>query len=204
MIYRNLIIETDKPLPTSENIKQLEATLGVPLPDDYKNFLSHCNGGYMDYEINVQFPNGSSEFIGYCGFYSLGEGEWETNPFELHQARALSAIPSAGVLPIARDGGGSILYLDLRDDYKVVAFVHGLPAWTGLRQEDSLIEVASSFDEYLSKLVISDISAQDHIENFEVTPDTVASTIQWLDSGNKDWRSKFRELWNERVPTAKV
>ena len=201
-IYRNLVIETDTPLPTSENIKQLEAALGHPLPDDYKKFLSNCNGGDMDYQINVRFPNGSREFIGFSSLYSVSEGEWETNPYELHQARAQSEFPSAGVLPIAIDGGSSILYLDLRNGYQVVAFVHGLPAWTGLRQEDSLIQVASSFDDYLSKLVICDEIAQYHIEHFEITPESVANTIQWLDSGNKDWRSKFSKLWNDRVPDA--
>lgn len=200
VIYRNLIIETDTPLPTSESIKQLEAALGVSLPDDYKTFLSHCNGGDMDYQIDVQFPGGSSEFIGFSGLYSVTEGEWGTNPFELYQARAVSEFPSTGVLPIADDGGGSILYLDLRDEYRVVAFVHGLPAWTGLREEDSLIQLASSFDDYLSKLVICDEIARHHIEHFEITPESVASTIEWLDSGNKDWRSKFSKLWNERVP----
>jgi cell wall assembly regulator SMI1 len=204
VIYRNLIIETETPPSTSETIKQLEAALGVQLPDDYKKFLSHCNGGDMDYQINVQLPDGSSEFIGFSVLYSVSEGEWETNPFELQQARAQSEFPSAGVLPIAIDGGGSILYLDLRDGYKVVAFVHGLPAWTGLREEDSLIRVASSFDDYLSKLVICDEIAQHHIEHFEITPESVANTIQWLDSGNRDWRSKFRTVWNERVPDAKV
>ena len=199
MIYRDLIIETDKPPPTSERIKQLETALGLPLPNDYKKFLSHCNGGYMDYQINVTFPNCRSEFIGYGALYSVSEGEWETNPFELYQGRKLSGLPPSGVLPIARDGGGSILYLDLRRGYKVVAFVHGLPAWTGLRQEDTLIQAASSFDDYLSQLVICDDIAQDHIENFEITPESVAATIQWLDSGNKDWRSKFGKLWNERV-----
>jgi len=203
VIYRNLIIETDTPLPTGENIEHLEAALGRQLPDDYKNFLSHCNGGDMDYQINVRFPNGSSEFIGFSSLYSVSGGEWETNPYELHQARAQSEFPSAGVLPIAIDGGSSILYLDLRNGYQVVAFVHGLPAWTGLRQEDSLIQVASSFDDYLSKLVICDEIAQYHIEHFEITPESVANTIQWLDSGNKDWRSKFSKLWNDRVPDAK-
>lgn len=97
-----------------------------------------------------------------------------------------------------------MLYLDLREGYEVVAFVHGLPSWTGLRQQDSLVNVASSFDEYLEKLHISDDSAEAHISTFEVSPDTVRATIEWLDSGNQGWRVKFKELWNSRISFAQI
>lgn len=205
MKYRNLIIEDTNQPVTDAEIRSIEKELGTDLPEDYKAFLKSCNGGYLEYDILISFKNGSTEYLCFSSIYAAkGETDWESNPFELRQARKQDGFPQEGVIPIARDGGSSVLFLDLRDGYKVVAFVQGLPEWTGLRQEDALVVIAESFDEYLNKLTISDEMVKEHIENFEVSESSVESTLEWLDSIGLEWREKYRELWNERVPFKKL
>lgn len=199
MIYRDLVVESRGPPVATLLVQEVEALLGCALPSDYREFLVECNGGHMGYQIEVSFPNGFREYLEYGSLYSVDHGEWETNPFELRRAREDNQVPPQGVLPIARDGGGSVLYIDLRAGYRVVAFVEGLPGWTGRSQESSLVEVATSFDEYLSKLVICDDIARDHIESFDITPESIRATVQWLDSRSKGWRAKFADIWNLRV-----
>lgn len=45
---------------------------------------------------------------------------------------------------------------------------------------------------------------EDHTELFEVTEESVLATIEWLDTANKNWRIKYKELWNSRVLFEKV
>lgn len=120
------------------------------------------------------------------------------------QEQKKEGFPDKGVLPIATDGGGSTLYIDLRDGYKMVAFVEGMPGWTGLRQENSIVVVAESFYDYLSKLTLSDETIEYHINNFEVNESSVLATLEWFDSVRKDWRSVFKEEWNSRVSFMQV
>ena len=205
MKYRNLLIEDTNSNATHAEIESIENELGMPLPNDYKEFLKSCNGGYLEYDILINFEKGRSEYLCFSSLYSASnENDWECNPFELNEARKQEGFPQTGILPIARDGGSSMLYLDLRDGYKVVAFVQGLTEWTGLRQEDSIVIVANSFGEYLEKLTISDEMIKDHIENFKVSEDSVNSTIDWFDSIGLEWREKYRKQWNERVPFNEV
>ena len=205
MKYRNLLIEDTNQQATDAEIVSIENELGMCLPNDYKEFLKSCNGGYLEYDILIHFENEKSEYLCFSSLYrASGDDDWECNPFELRQARKQEGFPETGVIPIARDGGSSMLYLDMREGCKVVAFVQGLPEWTGLRQEDSLVVVANSFDEYLDKLTISDEMIEDHIENFEISEDSVNATIEWFDSIGLEWRDKFRGQWNERVPFKQV
>lgn len=205
MKYRNLLIEDTNQQATDVEIISIENELGASLPNDYKKFLKSCNGGYLEYDILINFENEKSEYLCFSSLYRASrDDDWGCNPFELRQARKQERFPEAGVIPIARDGGSSMLYLDMREGCKVVAFVQGLPEWTGLRQEDSLVVVANSFDDYLDKLTISDEMIKDHIESFEISEDSVNATIEWFDSIGLEWRDKFRGQWNERVPFNQV
>lgn len=58
------------------------------------------------------------------------------------------------VLPFARDGGSSVVYLDLTKEGngRVVAFVHGLPVWASKHQEDRYIVLAPDFLSYAKLL----------------------------------------------------
>ena len=198
--YLGLIVGDPNPPPSERAMSWLEAELRTSLPEDYLAFVQTCNGGYVDYDIEVVFADGSSEALCFCSFYEVVQGSaWETVPFELINAKKMEGFPQERVLPIARDGSGSQLFLDLRDGYGVAAFVHGLPAWTGLREEDSLVRVADSFAEYWSRLAITDDYAQYCIEDFDPKYFNAESLAEWLDTGNKNWRTKFGDLWNKHV-----
>ena len=200
MLFRNRIIDDTKPPPSAELVAQLERSLGCTLTSDYRQFLDVCNGGHADYEIDIEFDDGTSEPMSFGGMYSLSSpGSWETLPFELTQARQQQGFPTSKVLPIASDGGGSMLFLDLRDDYRVVAFVHGLPAWTGLRQQDSLIAVAQSFNDYLDALYISDDMIVDAITNFDPKYNVPEMMAELFDTGSPNWRMTQAEIWNRHV-----
>ena len=205
MNYKGLIVDEPNQPATLAQLALLESVLGRSLPEDYRSFLTSTNGCVLEYEVLVQFEGGTKEELSFSTLYGVcPDGSWATNPFELVEQRQMQSFPDLGVLPIGRDGGSSVLYLDLRSGYSVVAYVHGLPEWTGLRRDDALVTVAATFDDYLAQLHISDESAQDHISTFKPSTDSVRHTIEWLDSGSTDWRSKFRELWNDRVPVAPI
>jgi hypothetical protein len=115
------------------------------LPASFREFLRVANGGHIPYSIDVPTGPGQTEPISFCGVFSAEEGTFcdETFLGEIRSARDYAKIPS-GVLSLARDGGGSIVYLDLTPNGKgrVVAFVEGLPGWVGRRTESAFIELA--------------------------------------------------------------
>jgi hypothetical protein len=208
--YGNLMVylAEDHVAPMAEAFAELEELLGWPLPPDYQHFLEACNGAYLNYQIEVVAPDGARDYLGFGITFALaGDGGPDTNPFELMEAREADGFPQEGVLPVARDAEGNGLCLDLRDGARVVAFVHGVPAWSDLVEHESLIEVAPSFQDYLERLFIPDGVAEQAIEEFdgaEGADIAIEAMIEWLDSGNDDWREKFADLWNDRVPTHPV
>jgi len=204
--YRGLIFEDAGEPASAEALALLEARLGARLPDDYRAFLSALNGAELDYEVVATLANGDRETLAFSLFSVDPEGGWESNPHELEQLREVEGFPASGLLPIGRDGGSSVLLLDLRDGRQDVAvMVAALPAWTGRRQQgDEYVVLADSFDAYLALLHLSDETVVDHIERFLITPESIAATLEWLDSGSPGWRERFREQWNARVSEAPI
>lgn len=202
--YRHLAIEGAKPSPSKAQIYEIEKLLGAKLPSSFKAYLESANGGYLEYVIDVPTGNGNAEAICFCSLFSAESGDFcdETFIGEIKAAREHSKIPS-GILPFARDGGGSIVYLDLttKGNGRVVAFVHGLPAWAGKRTESAYIELAESFDGYINKLRIDIESVLDHLENDAVEPSHISATEEWLDIGLPNWRIDNNLL--QAVETAK-
>ncbi|HLY75996.1 MAG TPA: SMI1/KNR4 family protein [Planctomycetota bacterium] len=196
--YKGLIVDRFNSPPSSEDIRRVEMELGCSLPADYRAMIDACNGASLNYFTTVELAFGRRETMGYCSFHAVSPGEWGTLPFELAQIRRWPGFPAQKVLPIARDGGGSVLFLDLREGCRVLAFVDGLPAWTGREGNESLVPVAKSLDEYLAGMVIPDEIAKDHLETFDVTPESVRATAEWLDSRCVDWRRKCGDIWASR------
>jgi hypothetical protein len=189
--YRHLAIESAKPAPTESQLASIEALLGARLPVSFRDYLRVANGGYLEYVIDVPMGSGKTELISFCGLFSADEGTFcdETFVGEIRSAREYARIPK-GVLPFARDGGGSVVYLDLspKGNGRVVAFVTGLPGWTSLRTESAFIELAPSFDEYVSKLRIDRGAVIDHLVHDATDLSHVDATEEWLDIGMPDWR----------------
>ena len=190
--FRHLAIERAKPAPTEAQVAAIESLLGASLPASFREFLQAANGGYLEYVLDVPVGDGRSEELSFSGIFSADDGDFcdETLLGEIRSAREYQKVPP-GVLPFARDGGGSIVYLDLSPEGcgRVVAFVAGLPEWTGLRTESAFVEVASSFDEYVSKLRIDRSSVIDHLQHDVERIEHVDATEQWLSIGMPSWRS---------------
>lgn len=194
--YRGLTVEDTREAAADEAISQLEARLGAHLPKDYRWFLKHCNGAYLDYDVIATLASGEREPLSFSLFGLDLEDTCESNPFELEQLQSLPDFPAPGLLPIGRDGGASLLLLDLREGrQEVAAVVAGLPAWTGRHQQgDEYVILAESFDAYLDLLHLSHERILDHIDRFMINTQTIEATLQWLDKDSPGWREKYREV----------
>jgi hypothetical protein len=196
--YQHVVIEGAMSPPTTTEIAAIESAVGVGLPEDFKEFLRVANGGHIEYEIDVGHPEGM-ERMGFGLLFATRRSPGATSALEtflgeLEAAWRIGPI-SREVLPIARDGGGSMLFLDLTAEGggRIVAFVHGLPAWAGGRQTDAFVEVAPSFSDYISKLFISEELARDLIDDAQGQGDRarLAEIREWLEIGMPDWRDRL-------------
>jgi cell wall assembly regulator SMI1 len=206
-IFRHLAIDGSKPAPSEADIRALEHELGAALPPSFREYLNAANGGYLEYCINVPTGHGNTESMLFGSLFGIGDkhSRYETFSSEIELARECHDIPK-GVLPFARDGGGSTVFLDLTTEGKgrVIAFVYGLPAWAGKRTESSFIELAASFDEYVSKLHVDRELLFDQLENDVSELAHIEATEEWLDIGLPDWRhdaeiAKAMHVARERV-----
>jgi cell wall assembly regulator SMI1 len=199
--YHGLILERTRAGATDRAISQLETSLGACLPEDYRQFLKTCNGACVEYDVVATLANGDEELLSFSLYGLDPEKEHESNPFELEQLRVEPGFPATGLLPIGRDGGASLLLLDLREGRQDVgAMVAGLPAWTGRRQQgDEYVVLADSFTGYLDSLHLSHERIEEHINHFIISPGSIEATVEWLDKGSSGWRERYREQWNARV-----
>jgi uncharacterized protein YkvS len=190
--YRHLAIEDAKAPPSESQLHAIEDELGAVLPLSFKQYLDVANGGYLEYIIDVPTGTGEFEAVSFCGLFSADTGTFcdETFVGEIRSGREYTKIPK-GVLPFARDGGGSIVYLDLSSagNGRVVAFVEGLPGWASKRNESAFIELASSFDEYVDKLKLDLDAVLDHLEHDITELSGVEAIKERLDIGLPNWRS---------------
>jgi hypothetical protein len=189
--YRHLVIAHPKPPPDELQLRRIETLLGARLPDSFKEYLAAANGGYLEYVIDVETGQGRTEPLSFCGLFSANESgsDGETLIGAIRLGREVSKIPK-GVLPFARDGGGSIVYLDLSPsgNGRVVAFVHGLPEWAGRRTKDALVELAPSFDEYVEKLRVDRDSVIDHLTHDMEDSIQLEAMQQYLQLAMPGWR----------------
>ena len=83
--------------------------------------------------------------------------------YRAHPSTFMAESLPAPLLPVARDGGGSELHLDLRHETHgaVWAFVHGLPYWAGGDGQDRGGVVAGSWEDYLRVLFIDEEMAKE-------------------------------------------
>ena len=153
--YLDFTIYQPQEAPTEAEIDEIEKLLGAKIPDDFLDFLNHANGGSMNYCIEVREVK---DTLSFCSIFSSKKLKnyghpYETFIYEILQSRKNLKTPKE-VLPFAVDGGGSILFLDLTEEGngRVVAFIHGLPEWTGSESNDTFMILATSFKDYLGKL----------------------------------------------------
>ena len=195
--YKNLIIEDPDDPPTHYEIRAIEQALEAKLPYDFLDFLDVANGGnWGDYHFTVPLKP-RPEDMGFGQIFSTKRYSYRSflDKLAIHTSpEYVFRIPKK-VLPIAEDGGGSYLYLDFRvkDKSSVVAFIHGLPSWTGLHQKDTVIQIADSFTDYLNGLKFDVDSYKQHLENLIARNETkyISATIDYLELALPDWRDLF-------------
>lgn len=196
--YRHLAIDRVEPPPTAEELAAIEHAVGTKLPAAFRDFLAVANGGQLDYEVDVPTADGHER----CSFYTLlstrhrppSDEDYDTILGMLRRTRPAFRLPNE-VLPFAEDAGSSLLFLDLTKEGagRVVAWLHGEPAWTGLRQTNAFIEVAPSFAAYIDKLFVSEESARFMVETVNVQGSDVRKDAirEFLDIAMPDWRSRL-------------
>jgi hypothetical protein len=196
--FRHLVIDFvyDGP-PTQSELAAIEDELGVSLPSDFIEFLKVANGGYLEYCIDVEHPEGT-ESMCFCGLYGTkpdpeADTPSETLLYQLETEREYKQIPRQ-VLPFACNGGGSTVYLDLtaKGNGRVVAYVHGLPAWAGVSQSDAYVPVADNFSDYLTRLYVDEDGMLDKLKSAteEDNSEWLKKIARFLDISDAAWRSK--------------
>jgi hypothetical protein len=187
--YRHLAIERAEPPPTRYEVLRLQWLLGARLPTSYLAFLEVGNGGEVDYVVDVPLPSGGHETLSFSSFFSTHGTTFGSLVFEAKAAREHAKAPK-GVLPIARDGGSSMLYLDLSATGKgrVVASVQGLPAWTGLRGLSDYVELAESFEAFVGLLRVDRGRVLGVLAREAAQESHVDAMEAWLDIGLREWR----------------
>jgi cell wall assembly regulator SMI1 len=202
--YKHVVIEDFQGPPDVHEVQAIEQELGVALPSSFRQFLDVANGGTLEYSVRVPpTPDGEEMLFGMlfqAGRDRSDEYGYGTLIGEARDHRRFIGIPKE-VLPFAQDGGGSTVYLDLTESGRgrVVAYVIGLPAWTGLRQEDALVEVARDFDEYLSRLYLEDDFLEEtfHLLGKAISDgdeEGVRASREYLDLAVPDWRERHPNL----------
>jgi hypothetical protein len=194
--YKHIAIDNPAGPPTDDELAGIEALIGRKLPQSYLDFLAVANGGYIDYIIEID-QEGIVEAMSFCSVYSthpkngtFGEGSVIG---EIQRERTIRVIP-ATVLPFAGDGDNCV-YLDLTvpGTERVVAFIEGLPEWTGLATESRFIHIADSFDGYLDRLTIDQEQIRTLLEEATRTGNDqqLAAIIEYLAIGLPNWREIF-------------
>ena len=159
-IFR-LEVDAPKAPPTAEELAAIEAAAGEPLTPELREFLAVANGGKLDYAFDLPTEAGPFPLC----FYSLystrlpsrGRSAAGLILHELEVERRLKEL-RPGLLPIAGDGGTSVLYVDLAPERRgrVVAWVEGLPGWDGTT-EGCFVDVSPGLSSFVAGLYLNTV-----------------------------------------------
>ncbi len=134
-------------------IEEFERDRGLALPALYRKFLLATNGGVPKCQsFPIQGmplnPTGSVQ-----AFFGIGV-RWPTTELAYAYDLYAGGLPR-GIVPIAGDGSGNYVCLDLRKGTDRVAFWDKRHFWgAGEWRESDLYHVASSFEEFLGFLCL--------------------------------------------------
>jgi hypothetical protein len=134
-------------------IQELEASIGYPLPNDYRNFLLACNGGRTEEGIfDYKLPDGRTwtggvrEFLGF-------DLEYQKN-IEFFLTMRGERVP-ANTIPIATDEGGNFIVLSFigEDTGKVYFWDHNEETEVDSQPTyENMYFIANSFTDFLNCL----------------------------------------------------
>jgi hypothetical protein len=197
--YKHVAIDRFRGPPDPKELVAIECALACPLPTDFVEFLEVANGGSIDgYSISAPVSP-QTDSLAFPGIYFVGKdrkGSYGYGTFvgEIHAERRTRSIPPR-VLPFARSGGGSVVFQDLASKERpgrVVAYVHGLPGWTGRARTDQFVELAPTFAEYVARLRVDEKRARKALEQARARGDRdqIAANEEFLDIGLPGWRER--------------
>ncbi|WP_448317042.1 SMI1/KNR4 family protein [Streptomyces sp. CO7] len=181
----------------------LEREIGLPLPPAYRSFLASAGGEMLDYSIRLPAcdpePMQSFGELHHLGRDDADEYGWGTLLGEYRRSRdgwLAENVPLTGLLPVARNGGNDILFLDLNPATygQLHAFVHAIP-WPGYLGNHVFTKVADTFDAYLDSLFIDPDTAQDawaDVADSDPSDPWRRTVEEWLDKELPAWRA---EAW---------
>ncbi|MDN3029517.1 SMI1/KNR4 family protein [Streptomyces sp. S.PB5] len=178
----------------------LEQETGAPLPASYRSFLEAAGGASLSY--TVRLPACEAEplqsfdelhRLGRDGSGEYGHGTLLGEYRRCKEWRLGDDVRPSGLLPIARNGGGDTLFLDLDPAAcgRLHAFVHGI-AWPGRLRQGVLTEVSDDFDSYLDDLFVTREAAEDvwaDVAGSEVDDPWRLTVEAWLDREVAGWRA---------------
>jgi hypothetical protein len=143
---------TDANPPTTlAAIESFERERGLVLPGLYKEFLLAINGGAPEAPAFPIHGNPTASTGVMQSFAGIGVRE-PTSELAYAYDLYFGGIPR-GIVPIAGNGGGDYICLDLRNGKERVAFWDKRHFWgTGEWRERDLYHVADSFAEFLGSL----------------------------------------------------
>jgi cell wall assembly regulator SMI1 len=139
------------PPTTRQAIEDFESDRRITLPALYREFLLATNGGVPEkpafpIEGMARNPIGIIQV-----FFGIG-ARWPTTELSYAYDLYTGGFPD-GIVPIADNGEGSYVCLDLRKGRERVAFWDKRHFWaTGEWRESDLYQVANSFAEFLASL----------------------------------------------------
>lgn len=163
----NLLQDSYDPPVTVELLNDLEVTLGVKLPVEYRDFLRRINGGKFYHPVVFYLPE-PTPWIDCIGIYSfLGEsrdplcGQGISFYAELYKGR----IPSE-YLDVAHCNSIDLILLkldDTRSDFGTVWF------WDGPEEADgdNIYWLADSWNDFLAMLM-SEVEEKEEVEQVPV------------------------------------
>jgi hypothetical protein len=139
---------------TNRMIEEFEAPRNLKLPKLYCQFLKSTNGGIPDkdtYPISGMPNNPEGGIQCFFGFLK----ELEVDTINWNYDLYAGGFPH-GIVPIAGNGGGDYVCLDLRNGGERVAFWNKRHFWgTGEWREKDLYPIADSFEQFLASLTKS-------------------------------------------------
>ncbi|MFC8537518.1 SMI1/KNR4 family protein [Streptomyces sp. NPDC057249] len=175
----------------------LEREIGLSLPPAYRSFLEAAGGKRLGYSVRLPAceaePVQSFDNLFQLGRDDAGEYGWGTLLGEYQHSRdgwLAQNLPLTGLLPIARNGGSDVLFLDLNPAThgRLHAFVHAIN-WPGYVSNHVFTTVADDFHAYLDSLYIDPDTAED----------------AWADVAKSDpsdpWRRAVEEWLDKELPT---
>ena len=180
-----LIVEDRLPSPSAELLSVVVTLLGKPpLPEDL-SLLTKFNGCTLSYGIPLMI-NGKKDVVSFSRYFRWCADEKDRGGV-LYEMRMRDA-DLMGMLPIARDDGGSVLALNINSTrYPARAVVGRIreiwvddPAGGHYVNETLVMKIADSFPDYLGKL--------------EYSVESTINIIEFLKSRGKDTNYLQREI----------